>query len=389
MEVAAPATAALGRRDAAVEVLQMNGAESTSASARRYNETLAKARAAGDLTYRCLSAAPIRATVDASSSQLGTLKAHETFRAVREIVKDGHRVLEMDRGWVDMAAKSGKPIVVLEAAVQTFLTTVPLLQNLTQTERDQVAKVLDAEDFQMGFPIGREGDRGDAMYFLEEGKAEATIANAQGKAELVRHYARGDFFGDMALLTDSPRTETVTAGRTGDRGQEGARMLKLSAKVFNEFAARCPAILEVQRQEYAKAHVVDISDAALESYLGRHDLFGKIAMLSRFVALPSLSLESLLQTPSSPTAQGSLPSRPRPARCGRCVRSSPGRRRGSRSRTATTSRSGGGSRTTSSPRKWSATIWICSSASGSPRSAASPRRPSPKHFQPFGLSPGD
>lgn len=273
MEVAAPAAAALGRRDAAVEVLQMSGAESTSASARRYNETLAKARAAGDLTYRCLSAAPIRATVDASSSQLGTLKAHETFRAVREIVKDGHRVLEMERGWVDMAAKSGKPIVVMEAAVQTFLTTVPLLQNLTQTERDQVAKVLDAEDFQTGFPIAREGDRGDAMYFLEEGRAEATIANAQGKAELVRHYARGDFFGDMALLTDTPRTDTVTAGRTGDRGQEGARMLKLSAKAFNEFAARCPAILEVQRQEYAKAHVVDISDAALESYLGRHDLF--------------------------------------------------------------------------------------------------------------------
>ena len=60
--------------------------------------------------------------------------------------------------------------------------TVPLLQNLTQTERDQVANVLDAEDFQTGFPIAREGDRRDAMYFLEEGKAEATMAalNALG-----------------------------------------------------------------------------------------------------------------------------------------------------------------------------------------------------------------
>jgi len=54
----------------------------------------------------------------------------------------------------------------------------------------------------------REGDPGDTFYLITEGEVNATI---EGKGK-IRTMAVGDYFGEMALLFDSPRTATITAG---------------------------------------------------------------------------------------------------------------------------------------------------------------------------------
>ena len=52
-----------------------------------------------------------------------------------------------------------------------------------------------------------EGDAGDNLYIIEEGSCVAT-KTVDGESVVVKEYAVGDFFGELALLTDQPRAAT-------------------------------------------------------------------------------------------------------------------------------------------------------------------------------------
>jgi CRP-like cAMP-binding protein len=62
-----------------------------------------------------------------------------------------------------------------------------------------------------GERIVHQGDPGDALYVIREGSAIVTIADGQGGEREVARLGRGEFFGEMALLTGEPRTAHVTA----------------------------------------------------------------------------------------------------------------------------------------------------------------------------------
>jgi hypothetical protein len=87
------------------------------------------------------------------------------------------------------------------------------------------------------------GERGDAMYLIETGQA---VAEKDG--EKVMEYENGDYFGELALLTDGKRQADVRAS-----GTDGARCLKLNRQAFEPIAAKCAAIMEQRQQMYADA----------------------------------------------------------------------------------------------------------------------------------------
>lgn len=72
--------------------------------------------------------------------------------------------------------------------------------------------------------IVREGEVGDCMYVLLDGKAEVLIERADGSHSLAV-LSRGAVFGEMALFTRAPRSATVRA--LGE-----ARILTLNKKEF-------------------------------------------------------------------------------------------------------------------------------------------------------------
>jgi len=98
---------------------------------------------------------------------------------------------------------------------ESFLASVPLLENLNDAERAKLADVLQPREFGDGEVVVREGEVGREFYIVEDGEAEASklIRNAQGmlNEEGVKKYKRGDYFGELALLHRAPRAATVRA----------------------------------------------------------------------------------------------------------------------------------------------------------------------------------
>ncbi|KAI9752893.1 MAG: hypothetical protein M1815_000224 [Lichina confinis] len=108
---------------------------------------------------------------------------------------------------------------------ENFLEEVPLLASLTSYERFKIADALNSQKFPALSTIIRQGDPGEAFYILESGQAEAYKDGIDGP---VTSYAKGDYFGELALLNDAPRAASVvskTDVKVATLGKDGFQRL--------------------------------------------------------------------------------------------------------------------------------------------------------------------
>ena len=65
--------------------------------------------------------------------------------------------------------------------------------------------------FRPGEVIFRQGDPGDLVYTIVQGEVEVIREDEDGAERLLARMGPGEYFGEMALISDAPRTATVRA----------------------------------------------------------------------------------------------------------------------------------------------------------------------------------
>jgi CRP/FNR family cyclic AMP-dependent transcriptional regulator len=111
-----------------------------------------------------------------------------------------------------------------------LIKAVPLFSELGRRELNEVASIADEIDLREGKELTVEGRPGREFFVLIEG--EATVR--RGDREVNRLTA-GDFFGEIALIEDRPRTATVVA-------ETAVRALVITGRSFRTLLDHSPEI---------------------------------------------------------------------------------------------------------------------------------------------------
>jgi len=91
------------------------------------------------------------------------------------------------------------------------LNEVPLFSEMDEQEVAGIRSIMDVMKFNPGQVIIREGDTGSLFYVITEGRAEVIIHDANGSDVVLHEVGPGDFFGELSMLTNEPRTARVRA----------------------------------------------------------------------------------------------------------------------------------------------------------------------------------
>lgn len=117
------------------------------------------------------------------------------------------------------------------------LKQIAVLQAMDSESLTRLAAVLGEKDYADGQTIFAEGDPGDSMYFIVQGciriekSAQATGTMQKTLAVL----EAGDYFGEMALLDQKPRSAAAVAAGA-------ARILRFSKSAFDELQQKSSAV---------------------------------------------------------------------------------------------------------------------------------------------------
>jgi CRP/FNR family transcriptional regulator, cyclic AMP receptor protein len=110
------------------------------------------------------------------------------------------------------------------------LKGVPLFEGLSRKELVQLERVCEDVQVEPGKVLCKEGQTGDEFFVIVDGRVQVTR-----KSRHVSTLSSGDFVGEIALVTEMPRTATVTA-------ETPVRLIVLTRREFHAMLDQNPKV---------------------------------------------------------------------------------------------------------------------------------------------------
>ena len=98
---------------------------------------------------------------------------------------------------------------VKKGSTEELLSKVPAFIDLTPKELKEVAAIVHRREYRINEPVFSQGDPGLGMYIIQSGDVAITIPGRDGKERELVVLNDGDFFGELALLDESPRSASA------------------------------------------------------------------------------------------------------------------------------------------------------------------------------------
>ena len=121
------------------------------------------------------------------------------------------KMKQTDATWGTVFDRKSK--AKIERSIIDVLKEVPLFEELSNREIQNIARIAYQRQYSAGEVIIHEGQSAAGMYIMVDGQAEVTKALEDGTILHLTTLENSGLFGDVGLLDSSPRTATVRATR--------------------------------------------------------------------------------------------------------------------------------------------------------------------------------
>ena len=98
-----------------------------------------------------------------------------------------------------------------DKSIVAILSRIPVFASLSKTELRLVEKIVYLRSYHEGEVVFVEGEPGAGMYIIESGKIRICLGPNTDEEHEVALFEPGDFFGELALIDDHPRSATAVA----------------------------------------------------------------------------------------------------------------------------------------------------------------------------------
>jgi len=148
---------------------------------------------------------------------------------------------------------------------QELLRNVPIFAELTEADLEVLARLATRRRYPKDGVVFFENEEGASFFMIVQGRIKVTILGDDGREIILSVLSSGDFFGEMALLDNEPRSATAIA-------VEDSELLCLNRADFQSVVSANPrvmqALIKVLTTRLRKANH-QISTLALLDVYGR------------------------------------------------------------------------------------------------------------------------
>uniref|UniRef100_A0A665UPF5 cAMP-dependent protein kinase type II regulatory subunit n=1 Tax=Echeneis naucrates TaxID=173247 RepID=A0A665UPF5_ECHNA len=120
---------------------------------------------------------------------------------------------------------------------EAFIETLPLLTSLELSERMKVVDVLSTKVYNDSQQIIAQGDLADSFYIVESGQVRITMKRSREEEVDITTCSRGQYFGELALVTNKPRAASAYAVGS-------VKCLVMDVKAFERLLGPCMDIMK-------------------------------------------------------------------------------------------------------------------------------------------------